>query len=184
LGDISGASSATWAVSGRTGNAANAADFTGGVLPTGTVNFAAGDASEVVTINVAGDTTAEKNEGFTVTLSSPTNATITTAAATGNINNDDGKLKGRSPQTIIDATNSFASDIGVVDMTLASYSDTNSSGMLTVSDGTDSTNIALLRQYLASQSQLMSGGGVVTNPAIDPAAEQQSFLSQPGWRTW
>ena len=59
-------------------------------MPTGTVSFAAGETSKLVTINVAGDTTVEANEGFTVTLSAPSaGTTITTAAATGTIVNDD-----------------------------------------------------------------------------------------------
>src|SRR5262249_52523739 len=49
-----------------------------------------GQTSKLVTINVAGDTTAEANEGFTVTLSAPSaGTTIATAAATGTIVNDD-----------------------------------------------------------------------------------------------
>ena len=92
-GDTTGASSATYTVSGSGANAANAADFTGAALPTGTVSFAAGETSKLVTINVAGDTTAEANEGFTVTLSAPSaGTTITTAAATGTIINDDAPL--------------------------------------------------------------------------------------------
>ena len=90
-GDTSGASSATYTVTGSGANAADAADFTGAALPTGTVSFAAGETSKLVTINVAGDTTAEANEGFTVTLSAPSAGTIiTTAAATGTIIDDDG----------------------------------------------------------------------------------------------
>ena len=92
-GDTTGASSATYTVSGSGANAANAADFTGAALPTGTVSFAAGQTSQLVTINVAGDTTVEANEGFTVTLSAPSaGTTIATAAATGTIINDDAAL--------------------------------------------------------------------------------------------
>ncbi|CCI30236.1 conserved hypothetical protein [Microcystis aeruginosa PCC 9809] len=44
----------------------------------------------MITVNVLGDTTFEPNENFTVILSNPTNgANITTATATGTINNDD-----------------------------------------------------------------------------------------------
>ncbi|WP_274704138.1 bluetail domain-containing putative surface protein, partial [Microcystis aeruginosa] len=71
-------------------NPANATDFIGGLFPSGTLSFAPGEASKVITVNVQGDTTVEPNENFTVTLSNPTNgATITTATATGTINNDD-----------------------------------------------------------------------------------------------
>src|SRR5262249_60795684 len=65
-GDLSGASSVDWAVSGPP---ADAADFVGGVLPSGTLNFAVGEASKTITVNVAGDTAVAGAEGFSVTLS-------------------------------------------------------------------------------------------------------------------
>jgi uncharacterized delta-60 repeat protein len=86
-----GTSSANWAVTGTGTNPPNVADF-GGTLPTGTVTFAAGETSQVITVNVSGDTVVEPEETFTVTLSNPSNATITTATATGTILNDDASL--------------------------------------------------------------------------------------------
>ena len=83
-GDLSASSKAGYAVSG-----ADAADFAGGVLPSGTVAFAAGEASAVITIGVAGDATVETDEIFTVQLSAPTGATIVLAAAQSTILNDD-----------------------------------------------------------------------------------------------
>jgi len=88
-GDTSGASSAAWAVSGSGSNPANAADFGAAALPSGTVTFAAGESSQTITVQVSGDTVVELDEGFTVTLSSPSGATIATGAASGTIRNDD-----------------------------------------------------------------------------------------------
>lgn len=88
-GDLTGASSAAWAVTGSGANPANAADFVGGVLPSGTVNFAAGASTATITVNVAGDSAVETDESFTVTLSSPVNATLGATAGTGTITNDD-----------------------------------------------------------------------------------------------
>ncbi|MBU8874081.1 M10 family metallopeptidase C-terminal domain-containing protein [Reyranella sp. MMS21-HV4-11] len=89
-GDLSGASSAQWAVAGA---AVNAADFTGGVVPTGTVSFAAGEGSKVISIHVAGDTAVESNEAFSVTLSNASAGTVIgTASANGRIRNDDASL--------------------------------------------------------------------------------------------
>ncbi|NCR06735.1 MAG: hypothetical protein GPI94_23975, partial [Microcystis aeruginosa LG13-03] len=88
--NTTGSNNVNWAVTGSGSNPANATDFVGGVLPSGTVSFAAGETSKVITVNVLGDTTVELNENFTVTLSNPTNgANITTATATGTIQNDD-----------------------------------------------------------------------------------------------
>ncbi|WP_439610862.1 Calx-beta domain-containing protein [Reyranella sp.] len=89
-GDLSGAASAQWAVAGA---AVNAADFTGGELPTGTVSFAAGEGSKVISIDVAGDTAVESNEAFSVTLSNASAGTVIgTASANGRIRNDDASL--------------------------------------------------------------------------------------------
>ena len=88
--NTTGTNNVNWAVTGSGSNPANATDFVGGILPSGTESFTTGETSKVITVNVQGDTTVEPNENFTVTLSNPTNgATITTATATGTINNDD-----------------------------------------------------------------------------------------------
>ena len=58
-----------------------------------TVAFNAGETSKIVTVNVAGDSAAEADEGFTVTLSNPNSGTtIAAATAQGAIVNDDGSL--------------------------------------------------------------------------------------------
>ena len=80
-----GAVSATWTVANGT---TNAADFSGAL--TGTVSFADGETSATVTVAVAGDTTFEPNEAFTVNLTAPIGgATIGDAAGAGTITNDD-----------------------------------------------------------------------------------------------
>lgn len=91
-GDLAIVSDVEWAVTGSTANPANAADF-GGTLPSGVVNFLAGEATQTITVDVTGDTIIEGNEGFTVTLSNPSApTTITAATAGGLINNDDSQL--------------------------------------------------------------------------------------------
>jgi Ca2+-binding RTX toxin-like protein len=88
-GGTTGASTATWSVSGSGANPAAGADFSGAALPTGTLSFAAGETSKTITVNVAGDTVVEPTEGFTVTLTGATGATLGTATASGVITNDD-----------------------------------------------------------------------------------------------
>jgi len=82
-----------WAVSSNgLGNAANTADF-GGTFPTGTVTIAAGATTGTVSVSVTGDTTAEQNENFRVTITANTPLgnlyAIGTSAATSTILNDD-----------------------------------------------------------------------------------------------
>jgi len=89
-GPTTGTSSVNYTVSGSGANPATAADFTDGTLPSGSITFAAGETTKTVTINVAGDTTVEQTEGFTLMLSGASGATLGTATATGTITNDDG----------------------------------------------------------------------------------------------
>jgi hypothetical protein len=72
------------AVAGRDYNAAS-----------GTVTFAAGQRSRTIGVWVVGDRTVEADEMFSVTLSSPVRAVLSTTArrATGTIMNDDGLLR-------------------------------------------------------------------------------------------
>src|SRR5262249_52121240 len=55
----------------------------------GTLTFAPGVTSQIITVLVNGDTSNEPDETFNVILSGATNATLGTAIATGTIQNDD-----------------------------------------------------------------------------------------------
>jgi hypothetical protein len=55
----------------------------------GTITFAAGQTSKLITVKVVGDTVVEPNETFVVNLSAPAGATIADGQATGTINNND-----------------------------------------------------------------------------------------------
>ena len=66
----------------------NAADFTS--TAGGTVSFADGETSKIITIDVAGDLVVEPSETFTVVLDTPTGgATITDGSGLGTITSDD-----------------------------------------------------------------------------------------------
>lgn len=99
-GSTTGASSANWSVAGSGANPASASDFQGAALPSGVVNFAAGETSKTLVVNVLGDTTVEPTEGFTVTLSGASGATLGTATATGAITDDDTTPGGGSGMVI------------------------------------------------------------------------------------
>ena len=58
----------------------------------GTLTIAAGDTSGTISVRVFDDDVVEEDETFTVSLSSPTNATIADGKATGTIRNDDEAL--------------------------------------------------------------------------------------------
>ena len=65
-------------------------DFNGISTGARTIDFAPGEVSKTLSIEVLGDTIPERNEGFYIALENPsTNATITTGRADGLILNDD-----------------------------------------------------------------------------------------------
>ena len=68
------------------GTATAGADFT---ASTGTLTFAPGDTSETVTVPILHDTLDEPNETYFVTLSSPTNATVSDNTGAGTITDND-----------------------------------------------------------------------------------------------
>ena len=68
------------------GTAAAGSDYT---AQSGTLTFAANETSKTVSVATTDDSVDEENETFTLTLSSPANATLGDAAATGTINDDD-----------------------------------------------------------------------------------------------
>ncbi|MBD2576766.1 ELWxxDGT repeat protein [Oscillatoria sp. FACHB-1406] len=86
-GDTSDTSSVQYAVAGSGSSPTNATDFDGAT--TGSIEFAANQATATITLNVRGDATIEPDEEFTVTLSNPIRATLATATATGIIRDDD-----------------------------------------------------------------------------------------------
>ena len=87
-----------------TGTATSGTDYT--ALTAGTLTFAAGTTSQTIAVTVTGDSDDEQNETVIVTLSSATNATISTAQGTGTIIDDDGMpaLSIGSPSVIEGAT--------------------------------------------------------------------------------
>ncbi|MDQ2106574.1 DUF4347 domain-containing protein, partial [Azospirillum isscasi] len=68
------------------GTATSGSDYS---ATSGSLTFNPGDTSKTFTVTIAGDTTTESDETFTVTLSNASNATLGTATATGTISNDE-----------------------------------------------------------------------------------------------
>src|SRR5262249_47824336 len=81
------------------GTASSASDYT--AIGSTALTILAGATAATITVNTTSDASAEGDETYTVPLSSPVNATLITAAATGTIINDD-------PPTISTLANSSA----------------------------------------------------------------------------
>jgi hypothetical protein len=89
-GDLSGPTTADYAVTGSSANPASGSDFQGGIFPADKVWFGGGESVKQIWIPVVGDTVPEPTEQFTLTLSNPTGAAITSGVAVGVITDDDG----------------------------------------------------------------------------------------------
>ena len=91
-GNLDLAVSAAWHVTTAGQFLADAADFVGGVLPSGTVDFAPGETNKSITILVAGDHAIETDEAFGVLLTATaTDVVLSSPLAIGKIVNDDAK---------------------------------------------------------------------------------------------
>jgi Ca2+-binding RTX toxin-like protein len=90
-GDTTATSTVAWSLASSGSAPADDLDFSGGTLPAGTLTFSPGQTSQIVSIQVAGDTEVEADEAFTVSLATPTGAELDSAAsaAAGIIRNDD-----------------------------------------------------------------------------------------------
>ncbi len=134
------------------GSAIAPADFTAG---TGTLNFAAGQTSQQVTVLVNGDLLDEVSESFFLNLSGPTNATISDPQAVGTIIDDDGL-----PTLSINDVTVTEGQSGTVNanftVTLSASSGQTVSVGYSSADGT----------ALAGADYNATGGNLIFNPGI------------------
>lgn len=150
-GDTTGASTADWTVSFAGGGlSASSADFTGAQPLTGTVSFAAGEATQTIVLALATDSNPEADEAFTVTLSNPSaGTTIADSSALGTIVNDDGapplltitdvtQAEGNAGSTVFTftVTRTGGSGAFTVDYSTADGSATAASGDYAATSGT------------------------------------------------
>ena len=98
LGSSAAAGSVRWTVAGSGSNPTDPADFTGAT--SGTLSFAAGQTSRILTINAAGDLRQERDESFSVRLSAPNGGILgPTVVAGASIRNDD-QIGNQNPNTL------------------------------------------------------------------------------------
>jgi|GEM_PF-376245 len=135
------------------------------VASSGQVSFAAGETSKTVSVPVIGDTRPENAEAFTLTLSSPTGATLGDSSGTATITDNDGSAYYSL------ASGSFAQD----------WSNT---GLITTND--DWSGVPFIIGYLGDidpASPADVNATTVTGPslgAIDVIANQNNTASTSG----
>ncbi len=140
--DTSGSTTVGFSVSGSGANPAEAADFEGGVFPADTVTFDVGDVTKTFDVTVQGDSLAERDEQFTVTLSGDAGDAVEIEQATASslIRNDDNVDAGDLPshfRTLIDDNGPTHLAIGP---TLGTERDVDSDGQPNAFADGDDTN--------------------------------------------
>ena len=153
-GDTSSAFSIDYATSDGTAQAGS--DY---VATNGTLNFAAGELTRTVSVTINGDTAAEADETFTVTLSNAsTGVIVTQAQATGTITNDDAAVANVS----IDSVSVVEGNSGTQVLTFTvTRSDTT--GAFTVDFATSDGSATAGSDYLAAAGTLtFTAGGAAT----------------------
>ncbi|MFN5516602.1 MAG: Calx-beta domain-containing protein [Cyanobacteriota bacterium] len=105
-----------WTVVGAGANPTDAEDF-GGAFPSGTVSFAPGETTQIITVNVRGDRVIEVDEAFSLVLSNPQNgAVLPFPAVLGTIQNDDSNASAFSPVGMnLSGLRSFSSALPFLD---------------------------------------------------------------------
>ena len=94
-GDNTQTATVDYAITGIGTQAASANDFVGNTMPSGTLNFAAGQNRHTIVVQVNGDLDAEPTEQFAVTINNYTgSADIHIPTANATIINDDSKIHG------------------------------------------------------------------------------------------
>tara|TARA_R110002049_G_scaffold54526_3_gene151716 strand:+ start:1384 stop:7320 length:5937 start_codon:yes stop_codon:yes gene_type:complete len=126
------------------GTATAGSDYTS---TSGTATITAGNTSTVVNVPVIGDTDVESDEDFTVTLSSPTNATIQDGSATGTITNDDVAVV---PQISIADTSVNEGNSGTVNMVFTVSLDVAGADDVTVSFATTNGTATAGSDYVST----------------------------------
>jgi hypothetical protein len=153
------------------GTATAGQDYT---AASGTITFAPGVTSQNVNINVIGDTTVEPDETFTVTLSSPSGATVGRSAATGTILNDD---KAATLPTISIANASVAkASSGTSTMAFTVTLSTAATSPVTVAYTTSNGTATAGQNYVAGTGTITFAAGV-TSQVIDVSIINATAMS-------
>ncbi len=157
-----------------TGTATSGTDYT--AITAGTLTFTAGTTSQTFNVSVTGDTLDEANETVVVTLSSATNATISTASGTGTITDNDAMptlsisspsvTEGDSGSTILRFTVRLSAASGR-QVTV----DAADAGTGTATSGTDYTAITSTPVVFSAGSTVQSFDVSVTGDTTDEANE-------------
>lgn len=180
-GDTNSTTTLNWSVPA---GAANATDFQGGVLPSGSISFASGEMQKDILVNVAGDTTFEPDESFSVVLtdpggSNPTTITLSPGSVSDTIQNDDTQVTvGSSPGSVNENTGTLSYTFNRAGPTASAlvlnFTTTGSAVFGAGADYTASAPAAANLNFAGGQVTIPAGQGSVTitiTPVNDTTSE-------------
>lgn len=145
------------------GTATAAADY---VATSGTLTFAPGETAKTIAVPVLGDTLVEGNETFIVTLTSPTNASLGTANATGTILDDDSAPA--VPSISIANASASEGDSGSTSMSFAVTLDVPTTATVMVQYATSPGSASAGSDYVTTSGTLLFAPGVTTQNVVVP----------------
>ncbi|NJP09241.1 MAG: hypothetical protein HC866_06920 [Leptolyngbyaceae cyanobacterium RU_5_1] len=155
--------------------------------PNGTLTFAPGVTSQTVTVDVRGDGFVENNETLFLNLTSPTNALLSNAQATGTILNDDVPPGSGSISRVSVASNGTQADNFSAFPAISTdgrYVVFTSNASNLVTGDTNNLADSFVRDRLTNQTTLVSsattglpGNGISTLPAISADGRFVAFSS-------
>jgi chitinase len=137
------------------GGAAGGVDY---APATGTVTFAPGTTSQMIHVDILGDSVAEADETFTVLLSSPVGATIADGSGTGTITNDDGAGPVLPGLSVSDATRAEGNS-GTAKLNFTVSLSKVATGPVTVQYGTANGTASAGSDYTAKSGTLTFAAG-------------------------
>ena len=137
------------------GSAAGGVDY---AASTGTVTFAPGTTSQMIHVDIQGDSVAEADETFTVELSSPVGATIADGSGTGSITNDDVAAPVLPSLSVSDATR-VEGNSGTAKLNFTVSLSNAATGPVTVQYGTANGTASAGSDYTAKSGTLTFAAG-------------------------
>lgn len=178
-----------YSTSNGTATATAGQDYT---ATTGTLTFAPGTTTQQIKVKVAGDTTVEPTETFTVTLAAPSGATLGTAAATGTITNDDTAVVVTAPTisianaTVAEGNSGTSTATFAVTLSKAATSTVTvgySTGSATATAGTDFTATAGTLTFAPGVLSQNVTVAVVGDTTVEPTETFTVTLANPSGAT-
>ncbi|TWU42045.1 Calx-beta domain-containing protein [Novipirellula artificiosorum] len=157
------------------GTATAGADYT---ATSGTLNFAAGETSKMITVPILDDTVDESSETFTVTISNPTGgATLgATQVSTVTITDNDEPVLLPGVLSIDPAATTVNEDAGTVTFTVNRTA--GSDGIVTVAFATANGTATAGADYTATSGTLNFAAGetskMITVPILDDTVDESS----------